>query len=224
MSAPASKILDKWFESEPLKATLATDSVIGAMVSPKMAAGKSPHVFHYKISRQYRQLCPPAPRDGRSGRVQGRVGVCGGRHGQRIHRHCSCERRRALCQQGAVSISPALACTLSSEFLCVPKQPVLRVSTDNSNKVNGVILEDGTFIQSKVVLSNATAKATFTNLIDQVSLLYTILISRRTFRSLQDLLTQDFIQEVKAIDYSSPVTKINGVYFVKHSFRHLLGM
>ena len=29
------KILDKWFESEPLKATLATDSVIGAMISPK---------------------------------------------------------------------------------------------------------------------------------------------------------------------------------------------
>lgn len=30
-------ILDKWFESEPLKAMLATDSVIGAMLSPKMA-------------------------------------------------------------------------------------------------------------------------------------------------------------------------------------------
>nr|XP_032806836.1 LOW QUALITY PROTEIN: pyridine nucleotide-disulfide oxidoreductase domain-containing protein 2 [Petromyzon marinus] len=28
-------ILDRWFESEPLKATLATDSVIGAMVSPR---------------------------------------------------------------------------------------------------------------------------------------------------------------------------------------------
>ena len=29
-------ILDRWFESEPLKAVLATDSVIGAMVSPYM--------------------------------------------------------------------------------------------------------------------------------------------------------------------------------------------
>ncbi|XP_069139514.1 pyridine nucleotide-disulfide oxidoreductase domain-containing protein 2-like isoform X3 [Argopecten irradians] len=35
MTAPTTKILDKWFESEPLKATLATDSVIGAMISPK---------------------------------------------------------------------------------------------------------------------------------------------------------------------------------------------
>ena len=34
MTAPTSKILDKWFESEPLKATLATDSITGAMVSP----------------------------------------------------------------------------------------------------------------------------------------------------------------------------------------------
>lgn len=28
------QILDHWFESEPLKATLATDAVIGAMASP----------------------------------------------------------------------------------------------------------------------------------------------------------------------------------------------
>lgn len=34
LTAPASKILDRWFESEPLKAALATDSVIGAMISP----------------------------------------------------------------------------------------------------------------------------------------------------------------------------------------------
>ncbi|XP_046333221.2 pyridine nucleotide-disulfide oxidoreductase domain-containing protein 2-like isoform X1 [Haliotis rufescens] len=34
MTAPAQKILDRWFESEPLKATLATDSVIGAMLTP----------------------------------------------------------------------------------------------------------------------------------------------------------------------------------------------
>ena len=29
-----SKVLNKWFESEPLKACLATDAVIGAMLSP----------------------------------------------------------------------------------------------------------------------------------------------------------------------------------------------
>ena len=34
LTGPTTKILDKWFESEPLKATLATDACIGAMISP----------------------------------------------------------------------------------------------------------------------------------------------------------------------------------------------
>lgn len=34
VTASASKILERWFESEPLKATLATDAVIGAMAGP----------------------------------------------------------------------------------------------------------------------------------------------------------------------------------------------
>ncbi|KAA0199011.1 hypothetical protein HAZT_HAZT002230 [Hyalella azteca] len=34
LTAPTSRVLDHWFESEPLKATLATDSVIGAFISP----------------------------------------------------------------------------------------------------------------------------------------------------------------------------------------------
>ncbi|KAE8280631.1 Pyridine nucleotide-disulfide oxidoreductase domain-containing protein 2 [Larimichthys crocea] len=34
ITAPATKILNRWFESEPLKATLATDALIGAMCGP----------------------------------------------------------------------------------------------------------------------------------------------------------------------------------------------
>jgi phytoene dehydrogenase-like protein len=34
LTAPASRILNHWFESEPLKATLATDAVIGTMTGP----------------------------------------------------------------------------------------------------------------------------------------------------------------------------------------------
>ena len=34
LTSPATKILDRWFESEELKATLATDAIIGAMISP----------------------------------------------------------------------------------------------------------------------------------------------------------------------------------------------
>ena len=46
MTAPASKILDRWFESEPLKATLATDAVVGAMTSPQIP-GSGYVLFHH---------------------------------------------------------------------------------------------------------------------------------------------------------------------------------
>jgi phytoene dehydrogenase-like protein len=38
LSRPASQILERWFESEPLRSTLATDAVIGAMASPATPA------------------------------------------------------------------------------------------------------------------------------------------------------------------------------------------
>lgn len=37
MTASSAKVLNQWFESEPLKATLNTDAVIGAMLSPYQA-------------------------------------------------------------------------------------------------------------------------------------------------------------------------------------------
>jgi len=40
ITSPATKVLDKWFESEPLKATLATDAVIGAMISPHSSGSR----------------------------------------------------------------------------------------------------------------------------------------------------------------------------------------
>lgn len=46
MSSPARKILDRWFESEPLRATLATDAIIGAMVSPSVP-GSGYVLFHH---------------------------------------------------------------------------------------------------------------------------------------------------------------------------------
>ena len=46
LTSPASKWLSKWFESEPLKATLATDAVIGAMSSPN-SLGSSYVLLHH---------------------------------------------------------------------------------------------------------------------------------------------------------------------------------
>ena len=46
LTAPASQILDEWFESPELKATLATDAVIGAMAAPS-TPGTGYVLFHH---------------------------------------------------------------------------------------------------------------------------------------------------------------------------------
>jgi phytoene dehydrogenase-like protein len=46
LTGAASPILDRWFESEELKATLATDAIIGAMASPSMP-GTAYVLFHH---------------------------------------------------------------------------------------------------------------------------------------------------------------------------------
>src|ERR1051326_2487103 len=46
LSGPARPILDRWFESEQLKATLATDAIIGAMASPS-TPGTAYVLFHH---------------------------------------------------------------------------------------------------------------------------------------------------------------------------------
>jgi phytoene dehydrogenase-like protein len=46
LTGPARTILDRWFESTPLKATLATDAIIGAMASPS-TPGTGYVLFHH---------------------------------------------------------------------------------------------------------------------------------------------------------------------------------
>ncbi len=46
LAGPARPILDRWFESDQLKATLATDAIIGAMASPSMP-GTAYVLFHH---------------------------------------------------------------------------------------------------------------------------------------------------------------------------------
>src|SRR5207244_12928254 len=46
LTGPARPILDRWFEAEQLKGTLATDAIIGAMASPSMP-GTAYVLFHH---------------------------------------------------------------------------------------------------------------------------------------------------------------------------------
>ncbi len=48
-------------------------------------------------------------------------------------------------------------------------QPVSQILVDNKSTATGVVLEDGSEIRAKVVLSNATPQVTFLDLLPEVS-------------------------------------------------------
>lgn len=155
MTAPTTKILDKWFESEPLKATLATDSVIGAMISPK-TPGSGYVLLHHVMGEL----------DG----VKGAWGIVKG-------------------GMGAVSQSIA-NCAVDRGASIFTEAPVQEILADNDT-VKGVLLQDGTAIEAKAVLSNATPKVTYLDLLPEGNL------------------PEDMMSELRNLDYTSPVTKIN---------------
>lgn len=67
LTTPAQQILDTWFESEPLKATLATDAIIGAMISPQEPG--SAYVLLHHVMGGLREL------EGRWAYVEGGMGT-----------------------------------------------------------------------------------------------------------------------------------------------------
>uniref|UniRef100_A0A1I8HQ49 Pyridine nucleotide-disulfide oxidoreductase domain-containing protein 2 n=1 Tax=Macrostomum lignano TaxID=282301 RepID=A0A1I8HQ49_9PLAT len=156
LTAPTSRILDRWFESEPLKATLATDSVIGAMISPD-TPGSGYVLLHHVM-----------------GGVNNIPGAWGFVHG------------------GMGSVSKAIAESAQARGAKIfTDAPVSHIKVVNG-KTEGVVLADGSEVDAPVVLSNATPKVTFENLLPPDS-----------------LPEDDFLASVRRIDYASPVTKIN---------------
>ncbi|XP_068807316.1 pyridine nucleotide-disulfide oxidoreductase domain-containing protein 2 isoform X2 [Struthio camelus] len=156
LTAPISKVLDRWFESEPLKATLATDAVIGAMGSPH-APGSGYVLLHHVM-----------------GALEGRRGAWGYVAGG----------------MGALSQAIASAAAARGAHIFTEK-PVSHVLLGRAGRAQGVTLQDGTEVRSKVVLSNASPQLTFLELTPQ------------------EQLPKDFVQRIRQVDTRSPVTKIN---------------
>lgn len=156
MTAPAQKILDRWFESEPLKATLATDSVIGAMASPQHP-GSGYVLLHHVM-----------------GELDGIKGAW------------------AYVEGGMGGVSQAIAnCAEDNGSSIFCDKSVNQIILSSNNKTAGVVLADGTEIKATVVLSNATPKVTYLDLLPQGAL------------------GQEDVELLKQFDYTSPVTKIN---------------
>lgn len=161
LTSPASRILDQWFSSEPLKATLATDAVIGTMQGPG-CPGTGYVLLHHVFG-------------GIDGREGAWVYVEGG--------------------MGALSSSIAKsAAALGADIFTNSEVKQILV---NNGKANGVVLKSGEEIKAKnAVLSGATPHVTFQKLLTEPPAI--------------ESLGPEFINKIQGIDYTSPVTKING--------------
>ncbi|XP_068111454.1 pyridine nucleotide-disulfide oxidoreductase domain-containing protein 2 isoform X2 [Hyperolius riggenbachi] len=156
LTAPISKILDQWFESEPLKCTLATDAVIGAMAGPS-TPGSGYVLLHHVM-----------------GELEGRKGAWGYVEGG----------------MGMVSTAIARAAEEAGAEIYT-ETAVEQILVDSSGRASGVVLQDGTEVYSRLVLSNASPHHTYLTLTPK------------------EQLPEDFITMISHFDAKSPVTKIN---------------
>ncbi|XP_038188475.1 pyridine nucleotide-disulfide oxidoreductase domain-containing protein 2 [Arvicola amphibius] len=156
LTAPISKVLDLWFESEPLKATLATDAVIGAMTSPH-TPGSGYVLLHHVM-----------------GSLEGMQGAWG------------------YVQGGMGALSDAIASSATAHGASIfTEKTVAKVQVNSEGNVQGVVLQDGQEVRSRVVLSCASPQITFLELTPQ------------------EWLPKAFVKRISQLDTQSPVTKIN---------------
>ncbi|XP_064230062.1 pyridine nucleotide-disulfide oxidoreductase domain-containing protein 2 isoform X4 [Aotus nancymaae] len=152
----AVQVLDQWFESEPLKATLATDAVIGAMTSPR-TPGSGYVLLHHVM-----------------GGLEGTPGAWG------------------YVQGGMGALSDAIASSATTHGASIfTEKTVAKVQVNSEGCVQGVVLQDGTEVRSKVVLSSTSPQITFLKLTPQ------------------EWLPKEFVERISQLDTRSPVTKIN---------------
>ena len=125
LTGAARPILDRWFESEQLKVTLATDAIIGAFASPSMP-GTAYVLFHHVM-----------------GECNGVRGVWGYVRG------------------GMGGISNALASAAKAHGAEIrTNAPVAKILV-RDGQIGGVVLEDGTELNARIVASNADSNVTF---------------------------------------------------------------
>lgn len=151
----ARSALERWFESEPLRSTLATDAIIGAWASPS-TPGTGYVLFHHVM-----------------GETGGARGVW------------------AYVRGGMGALSDAIASAAREAGAEIrTASPVARIRVTNG-RATGVVLEDGSELAARAVLSNADPAHTFDTLVES------------------GVLPHEFTRALRTIDYRSPVAKIN---------------
>jgi phytoene dehydrogenase-like protein len=149
--APANKILDRWFEGDVLKATLATDAIIGAAVAPSTPSSAYVLLHHVMCGT----WCNVKGGMGALSQAVARAAVDAG-----AEIRLNSTVKRILVEGGGGGGGGSGAAAVSSAS--VPAGVTARVS--------GVELEDGTVLRAPRVLSNAAPAVTFNRLLDQSAL------------------------------------------------------
>ena len=153
--APARSSLEEWFESEPLRGTLATDAVIGAWASPS-TPGTGYVLFHHVM-----------------GETGGERGVW------------------AYVKGGMGALSDALAAAARDAGATLRTDaPVRKILLENG-RARGVLLEDGSEVMARAVVSNADPQRTLLGLVGRESL------------------AADDVAALEALDFRSPSVKLN---------------
>jgi phytoene dehydrogenase-like protein len=155
LTASATRILDRWFESDVLKATLATDAIIGAFAAPS-SPGSAYVLLHHVM-----------------GQIGGRRGVWGYVRG------------------GMGGLADALDGSCRASGVEIRRESeVVGIRVDRGGAV-GVTLADGTEIPAAAVASSVDAHQTFLRLLGP------------------EHLPNEFLEEVRNIDYASASAKLN---------------
>jgi phytoene dehydrogenase-like protein len=152
---PARSALETWFESEPLRATLATDAIIGAWASPS-TPGTGYVLFHHVMGESNGDRGVWAYVEGGMGRLSQLLADAAGEAGAGI--------------RTGMSVASVIV---------------------DEGRARGVTLEDGTVVEARVVLSSADPHRTFVDLIAA------------------DQLPAELLGGIRALDFRSPVAKIN---------------
>lgn len=140
LQAPANKFLDRWFENPLLKATLATDAIIGALVSPNTPS--SAYVLLHHV------MC------GTWSNVRGGMGAL-----------TQALSRSAMDAGVDIKVNTTVKQILTESS---NRSSSLQYSNDASyvpSKVTGIECEDGTIFTADRILSNAAPSITYRSLL-----------------------------------------------------------
>eukprot|EP00484_Ammonia_sp_Unknown_P007751 CAMPEP_0197076138 /NCGR_PEP_ID=MMETSP1384-20130603/211962_1 /TAXON_ID=29189 /ORGANISM="Ammonia sp." /LENGTH=645 /DNA_ID=CAMNT_0042514987 /DNA_START=24 /DNA_END=1961 /DNA_ORIENTATION=+ len=142
MTSPASKILNRYFESDILKTTLATDAVIGSTLSPS-DVGSAYVLLHHVMGESEGMKGVWSYAKGGMGAISKALAQCATDHGTQIV--CNAEVDEIL-------------------FETASKRKKKDKDKGGQYKVKGVRMRDGTEIAAEYVLSNCTPYHTFREL------------------------------------------------------------